>query len=158
MNNIFSRNGENTIRYRFQQIGVVNKRFWISCFALSGVFIFCFAEVFNTLINKWYNNAVYSHGFLIPFISLYLIWIRREKLEQRHYSPNYPLGLTIFSAGLLMNLTGHAGGVLLVQELSLITTIIGIVILILGTGFFKVLSFPIFFLLFMLTFWGDITE
>lgn len=136
----------------------INKKFWINSLVLSGVFIFCFAEVFTTLINKWYNNAVYSHGFLIPFISLYFIWMRRERLEQVRYSPNYPVGLAILFAGLLMNLTGHAGGVQLVQELSLIITIIGIIILILGIGFFKALLFPIFFLLFMLTFWGNITE
>ena len=119
----------------------INKKFWINSLVLAGVFFFCFAEIFTTLLNKWYNNAVYSHGFLIPFISLYFIWMRRERLEQARYSPNYPVGFTILFAGLLMNLTGHAGGVQLVQELSLIITIIGMVILILGSGFFKVLLF-----------------
>ena len=135
-----------------------NPKFWINSLILSATFIFCFAEIFTTLISKWYNNAVYSHGFLIPFISLYFIWMGRERLKQVRYSPNYPIGLTILSIGLLMNLTGHAGGVQLVQELSLIITIIGMVILILGTDFFKALLFPILFLLFMLTFWGNITE
>jgi EpsI family protein len=134
----------------------IGRGFWTWCIILSGVFIFCYAEVFSILVETWRNNTVYSHGFLVPLISLYLIWIRRHKLEHIQPSPGYLLGLSISAIGLSMLLTGHAGGILLLQELSLMITIIGIVILVLGIQFLKALWFPITYLVFMLTVWGTV--
>jgi hypothetical protein len=50
---------------------------------LVGVLIALYAPVLKHLVGQWYNDADYSHGFLVPFLSLYLIWQRRDKLRHR---------------------------------------------------------------------------
>ena len=34
------------------------------------------------LVADWYNDANYSHGFLAPLISAYLIWNKRAELKE----------------------------------------------------------------------------
>ena len=99
---------------------------------LLGVFIFCYVDLFTILIKVWWNNSSQSHGFLIPFIDLYLIYLQRDKLKYVYASPTYLLGLPVFVGGVLMYLAGHAGAILLLQELSFVITVIGLVLLLLG--------------------------
>lgn len=122
------------------------------------VFLFCYSGVFTTLASTWWNNTVYSHGFLIPFISAYLIWLRRRQLSAIKYSPSLLPGLAVLTLGLMMHAVGHAGGVEVLQEVSIIVTISGIVLMFLGAGFLKALAFPILYLSFMFTTWGTLTD
>lgn len=126
--------------------------------AIAASLVFCYSLVFGRLIIVWWNNSVYSHGFLVPFISLYLVWLRRDLLKGLVPSPALPLGLPVLFAGLLLLVAGHAGGISVVQEVSLLVTVSGIVITLLGRAFFKVLWFPIAYLGFMLRFFEILTE
>jgi exosortase D (VPLPA-CTERM-specific) len=121
-------------------------------------FLFCYAGVLTGLANQWWSNNMYSYGFLIPFISLYLVWIRRERLLNIPPVPSTLKGSILFSAGLLMFVVGQVGGILSVQELSLIVTLLGSVLLILGASAFKVLWFPVAYLIFMIPIWEIVTD
>ncbi len=39
-----------------------------------------FWPTLNALADKWFHDAGYSHGILVPLFSGYLLWIRRDKL------------------------------------------------------------------------------
>ncbi len=131
-----------------------NRQVWIFGLILAAAFFFCFSGVIRTLILFWWNNDMYSYGFLIPWISLYLIWIRRHELRQMPIIPNYTGGLFIVFGGLSLFLLGQIGAVIVLQELSLILTIVGIVLLLLGTRILRLLWFPIAYLLFMVPVWS----
>lgn len=132
-----------------------------SAVLLAGVltlsFLFCYNKVFYTLIRAWMNNSVYSHGFLVPFVSLFLILQKRPLFASITPSPAVLAGSAALVSGLLVLLAGHAGGVIVVQELSIIIVLSGIVLLVLGPGFLKALAFPIAYLAFMLRFWDSLT-
>lgn len=136
----------------------LTKKFWIELSVLAAIIIFCYARLIATLIATWWNNSVYSHGFLIPFISLYIVWGLRHRLEAASSSPRLVLGAAVLVAGVSMLIAGHAGGVQILQEASLLVTITGVVLLTLGTQFYRVLFFPIIYLSFMFTTWGTLTE
>jgi hypothetical protein len=40
-----------------------------------------YSDVLKKLALDWWNDPNYSHGFLIPFISVYWIWGRRKFLR-----------------------------------------------------------------------------
>lgn len=132
-----------------QQISTKN---WLNYAVLTGSFIFCYAKIFAALTETWWNNDVYTHGFLIPLISIYFAWIGREKLKNIKPSPSYFIGLPVLFGGLLMLLIGHAGGVILVQEVSLIVSIVGIIVFLLGIRYLVALWFPVTYLFFMIPF------
>src|SRR5881397_426089 len=105
--------------------------------AVVSAFAFCYAEVFVTLVRYWWSYDTYSYAFLIPLISLYLIWVRREALTHLLPVPNYTSGLTILFAGLSTLVVGKAGSIMIIQELSLIITLTGVVLCLLGTAFLR---------------------
>ncbi|MCI0528725.1 MAG: exosortase W, partial [Nitrospira sp.] len=138
--------------------GTFVKMWLIWGFVLLVTLAFCYAKVFVVLMGQWWSNDMYSYGFLIPGISLYLIWMGRKRLSQLELDPHYTEGFIVLISGLLMLIIGQAGGVIVIQELSLIVTITGVVLLILGKQFLKALWFPIAYLLFMIPIWEIITD
>lgn len=114
---------------------------------LVAALIVLYAPVLVRLVRQWSNDSDYSHGFLVPFVSAYLIWQRREKLAQivRHPS-NSGLVVVLFSLGLLF--LGTLGAELFLTRVSILGTICGLVIFFSGWGLLRAMAFPLAFLLF----------
>ncbi len=53
---------------------------WVKVAVLGALFVAVNYWQFNYLINKWRDDANWSHGFLIPLFSLYLLYTRRGEL------------------------------------------------------------------------------
>ena len=123
-----------------------------------GALIFAYAAPLQAMVWQWWSNNMYSYGFAIPAISLYLIWLRRETLRRLQPAPNLIAGGLAVLAGLAMLVAGRVGNILSLQELSLVVTVAGGVLLLLGMGFLKALWFPIAYLLFMIPIWENILD
>ena len=130
----------------------ISTKIWMKYAVLAGSFIFCYAKIFAALTETWWNNDVYTHGFLVPFVSIYFVWIGRTKLDHIKPSPSYFIGLPVLLGSLLMLLMGHAGGVLLIQEISIIVSIAGIILFLFGMRYLVALWFPVAYLFFMIPF------
>ena len=101
------------------------------------------------LVEQWYADPDYSHGFLVPFVSAYLIWERWDKLKRLPVTPTL-WGIGVLAVGLFMLLLGTLGAELYLQRSSFLIVISGLVLLLLGYDFLRVLLFPIAFLFFMI--------
>jgi len=120
-------------------------------------FLFAYSGVMVSLIGQWWSSDMYSYGFLIPLISLYLVSIRRERLLKIHTTPSYTAGSIMLIFSLFLLIAGHVSGVILIQELSIVGTITGMVLFLFGWAFLKSLWFPIVYLLFMIPIWDNIS-
>jgi len=130
-------------------------RQWVAALVLVGSFFFLYGKVLITLSGQWRQNVMYSHGFLIPLISLYLVWVQRDKLSQiRSVAFNW-VGYMLLAAGLLMHVVGDAGGIPTLQQISLPFTLTGVVVSVLGLHFLKVLWLPVAYLFFMIPIWEE---
>ncbi len=114
---------------------------------LVAVLILLYAPVLKLLVYQWYNDADYSHGFLVPLLSAYLIWQRRDKLRQvpRHQSW-WGMVIVAFSLGLLF--LGSLGAELSLARLSMLGTLCGLIVYFLGGAMLRAMTFPMAFLLF----------
>ena len=64
-----------------------------------------FYPIFPELIHTWMNHSNNSHGILVPLISLFLIWQKRDELSKVKISiSNW--GLLIFSISIVIYLLG----------------------------------------------------
>jgi len=122
--------------------------FWISC-ALVVVVGILYYPVLIGLADDWWNDPDYSHGLLVPFISLYFLWERRARLQKLSRRPDYRGLLVLFSGVALLTL-GNAGSELFLMRISLIISISGLLISFLGFPTLKAMLFPIGFLFFMI--------
>ena len=105
-------------------------------------------DILAKLSVQWYDDPDYSHGFLVPLISGYLVWERRQKLTAAPLNPS-PWGMAVLTLGLSMLVIGSIGAELYLQRTSLIVIMSGLVLLILGREYLRVLSLPLIFLIFM---------
>jgi exosortase len=114
---------------------------------LIAVLIALYARVLSHLVQQWYTDADYSHGFIVPLLSLYLIWARRDRLRQVVRRPS-PWGMVVvlFSVGLLF--LGSLGAELFLARISLLGTICGLIMYFSGPALLRAMAFPIAFLLF----------
>lgn len=78
------------------------------------------------------EESNYSHGFLIPIVSLFLIWRMRDELKQIPITSS-PKGLILFCAGLLLHLISRSFLIDFVSGFSLIIVIFGLCLYLLGT-------------------------
>jgi exosortase len=116
---------------------------------VSGSFIWLYNETIVKLIGDWSNNPNFSHGFLIPFISGYMIWTRREELSSMPIKPsNY--GLIAIGFGMLLYFVGNIGAELFTVRFSMIVTLVGLSMYLLGTAIGRKLFFPVVFMVFMI--------
>lgn len=120
-----------------------------------------FGKPLCDLVRYALKSDLYSHVLLIPFVSLYLIWIRRHK-PVSVTRPAPLLAMIPFTAGILM-LAGYGIGIrsgwhldesdyLSLTTLSFLSFFFGAGLLVLGSGTLRAFSFPLAFLLFTVPF------
>jgi len=93
------------------------------------------------------EESYYSHGFLIPLISGWLLWARRKTLRDLAPAPS-AWGLAFVGAGLAVHLFADYVYMQTGVGLALVLVLIGVVLFFRGWRTLRVVLFPILFLLF----------
>ena len=120
----------------------------IKLFILFGLWVGIFLPVYTSLIHTWLNHGDNSHGILVPLVSLYIIWQKRERLRSvKISSTNWGALILVISTGLY--LLSFAGGIDVISRCMIVSSLIGLVLFTLGKEFFTILAFPLLFLIFM---------
>lgn len=124
-----------------------------SLFLRAGVLIFLFAALFydsaHLLVRTWAGRDDYSHGFIVPFISLYLAWADRERLKSIEARPGLTTGILALTLGCAMLIAGNAGGISILEQMAPVVIIPAAVLMLLGSRFVRALALPLFYLIFM---------
>jgi exosortase len=124
------------------------------CFRLMPVFA-AFLLLYNNVIYKmildWVSNDNFSHGFLIPFISGYLIWRRKDRLTQAAVSPS-DTGLMLLIFSLIFYFIATIGVEQFTMRFSMIMVILSLTVFLAGWKYSQILFLPIVYLVFMIPF------
>lgn len=120
---------------------------------ISVVFIVTMAAYIPTfmwMIDRWNErDSYYNHGILVPFISVFIVWLNRKKLGTLEIKPA-ALGWLFFCTGIVIHAMSALVRVYFSSGFSLLLTLSGLVLLFLGKKFLKELLFPITFLVSMI--------
>ncbi|MFW5906500.1 MAG: exosortase/archaeosortase family protein [Desulfobia sp.] len=112
-------------------------------------FLGLYYPVFLKLIQDWEVDPNYSHGYFIPLIAAYMIWLKKDELKQIDYrGTNW--GLILVIPGLLQFFLAWVGSEYFLQGISLIVVLLGSVIYLWGGKAGHVLLVPILYLIFMI--------
>ena len=120
--------------------------------------LYSYAKVLSDLVGKWKDEDLYSYGFFIPAISIYLIWLKKNDIRKIRSKPDISIGFGVILIGLSTLVLGYIGSIVLIQELSIIFTITGFILLLFGKQVFRVIWFPIFYLIFMMPIWDSVLD
>lgn len=93
--------------------------------AVAGLMAWLYAPVIASMMGNWWDDPNYSHGFLVPLVSGYLVWRQRDALMRLAAGPN-PLGLVLVALGLAMLLVGQQAHEFYLRRASLIPVLWGL--------------------------------
>jgi exosortase len=127
---------------------VFSSKFNWAPYILAFLFILLYFQVIVGLVNDWWVDSNYSHGFLVPLVSAYLIWKKRGKLKSLEKKRSY-WGFLILLSGLGIYILGTAGSEYFSVRFSLVIVLFGLIFYLNGKEWAKELLFPVAFLSFM---------
>jgi len=119
-------------------------QFLIALLILAGVY----RGVLPDMANQWYEDANYSHGFIVPLIAGYFLYERRRELGAVLVEPWWP-GLALVLFGLLQLMIGWVGTEFFTMRSSLVVTLAGMTLFFFGKRLFRLTLMPLAYLMFM---------
>jgi EpsI family protein len=120
--------------------------------------VFLHWESFRWLYSQWTTDKAYLHGFLVPLVSLYLVWCKKDFLLSIPLKPSRLLGYFAICLCFLALLVGRIGAVVQIEALSFFLMIPSCLLLLFGWQHLKALLVPIFYLQFMIPWMDPILE
>lgn len=106
------------------------------------------------LLEVWSHND-YSHGYLVPFVSLYLVWEQRERFRQQPIVPEYAWATIVILGSLIQLIVSRSSAFIQIEGASLFLMIPGVLLLIFGRPITRASLLPWLYLSFMLP-WFDL--
>ena len=119
---------------------------WLAAFCL--VAMAAYWPVLLKMAGDWARDDNYSHGFLVPFVAAYALWIHRRRLAALRWRPSW-FGLAVIVVGVGAMVLGEIGAEQFTQRVSFLIVIGGGILFLLGMPALRQLSFPYGYLIFM---------
>jgi exosortase len=123
-------------------------RIHLLSFLLAISFLWCFSPVWKGLLNAWSSSDDYSHGFLIVPLSFYILWQKRDEIRKVKIRPTW-LVFPLVLLSLVSYIFADYAEIKTLSPLAMILFLGSSLFFLFGKQFFKVCSFPLFLLLFM---------
>ena len=116
---------------------------------LSGLVFLLYAPVLRHLVEQWWTDPNYGHGFFIPLFSGYVLWRERSRWTKCEIKPSaFGFVVMLGAAGLL--LLGSLGAELFISRFSLLVLLAGMILFLAGWKALRVVSFPLSYLVWMI--------
>jgi exosortase len=124
------------------------KTYRIQLALLVPLFVLMFYNIAPPMVQQWYNDPNYSHGFIVPLIAGYFLYERREELMKAEVAPANA-GLIIIIFGLLQLCVGYLAFELYTMRSSFIVILAGMILYFFGAAVFRIMLLPVLYLFFM---------
>jgi exosortase len=121
---------------------------WMTLAWFGALVFVCYAPVIVSLVTNWGTDGDMGHGYFVPVIAAYIVWQKKEALFKLTPKTNW-WGLAIVCYGAFQLYLGTLGAELFLSRSAIVITLIGIVLFLGGTNYFKELAFPLFLLFLM---------
>ncbi len=109
-----------------------------------------YIPTFVWMADRWFaKESYYGHGFLIPLISLFIVWQRKDVLKKVKIA-GATSGLWMVIAGLCINIICASLKVYFISGFSFVFVLYGLILFFFGKEMARNLIFPVFFLLAMI--------
>ncbi len=116
---------------------------------IAGLFVLVYYPTLIWMYGRFVGaDSYYSHGFLIPLVSAFLIWQKRETLKKMEIGYS-KYGLVLIIASLLIHLASTLFYVFSSSGFSILLLIFGISLFVFGKDITKAILFPLVYLILM---------
>ena len=96
----------------------------------------------SELVLRWDKQEEYSHGYMIPLVSAYLIWQRRGLLKSLEFKPSwFPVLFVVI--GMMIAVIGEISALFILIHFSMIMIIMAMAWAIMGWNAFRYVAIPL---------------
>ncbi|WP_459989628.1 VPLPA-CTERM-specific exosortase XrtD [Methylosoma difficile] len=99
------------------------------------------------LATRWDKQEEYSHGYLIPFLTLYFIWQKKDSLTVSRFFPSW-WGVLVVLLALVVGFVGEISALYILIHYALIAIFMGLALSLMGWPAVKPVLVPIALLIF----------
>lgn len=132
----------------FKQILSTDARYsTLAYLGLIFLIVFIYRGTIAWIINYWFTIDG-SYGIMILGMCIYMTWRKRDDFKDLSVRSGYLLGTGLLALGCLILIIGKISATYVLEGMSLIVTMLGIIMLLLGPDFLRALWIPIGFLIF----------
>jgi exosortase len=108
-----------------------------------------FAPIYPEMVREWAGHSDNSHGFIVPLMTGYFAWQRKEQLQSATVGSSW-WGCAVLFLALSLYVLSYAGGLVFPARVALVVSLFGLIWCTLGSDIIRILAFPVLFLLFMI--------
>jgi EpsI family protein len=116
--------------------------------------VLCYGSVLASLVTVWSTNYLYSYGFAVPFVAVYVAWTTARRHPLMLGSPDYMLGVPVTLIGIALLVGGRLGGLLSIEQASFVVTLTGVALIVAGRETVRTHWFALAYLLLMVPIWN----
>jgi EpsI family protein len=131
---------------------------WLTAVLLGAAIAYAHWPALVGMKAMWDNTPMYSFGYIVPAVSVFLIWSRRQQLATIDPRPAVLWGSAVALVTLALLLFGRVGGVLIAEQLAFVLALVAGVLLVFGTATLRAIWVALAYLLLMVPFWDAFTE
>ena len=111
--------------------------------------IYLYEHGLNRMVDSWFEREEYSHGIMIPVLSIFLIWQKKDILETCEFKGGYS-GIVVVLLGILLIFLGEVSAITIFIQYGYVFAVAGLALSYMGWPAFKHVIIPFILLLFMI--------
>lgn len=100
------------------------------------------------MVRRWSTSEEYGYGYMIPVITLFLIWQRKDKLAAQPFQGSW-MGVGVLILGVLVTLVGQLSALHSITQYGFLIALIGGLYGLLGHAAFRIILVPLLLLFLM---------
>ena len=108
--------------------------------AAGGFVLVCLLVIFwdglNYMVQQW-DREEYNHGYLIPLVAVYLLWLRADDLRAANVSGSW-LGLIFIAISIAGLVLGEMSSIYAIVQYSFLMALFGLIITVIGWRGFRI--------------------
>ncbi|MEI6318563.1 MAG: archaeosortase/exosortase family protein, partial [Pseudomonadota bacterium] len=104
---------------------------WLVLAAAAGLLYAAFHVGLHAMVRVWGDLEEYSFGYMVPAITAFLIWQRKDKLERLPFEGSW-LGVAAVVAGAFLLLLANLSTITVVEQYAFLLTLFGVALALMG--------------------------
>lgn len=121
---------------------------WVLILAGVGLAIVTAFDALTEMVRRWETSEEYGYGYMIPAITLFLIWQRKDRIQVLPFSGAWA-GIALLVAGVLITLIGQLSALHSITQYGFLIVLIGGAYALLGREVLMIIFMPLLLLFLM---------
>jgi len=109
----------------------------------------CHVSTLGGMAAQWWNDEDMGHGFLVPLVIGWIVWIERKQWRSVPARPSW-WGVPLLVAGAVLHFAAVVGVGLFADSVALLISVVGVIVCLAGFVRLRAWAFPLLLSLFML--------